>query len=142
MPNALCSNFNCDYNIKLHGRLNGLSRTTPQLCPRCKSSMLSRCPQCGFLLTGRPGTTVCGVCKADIRRVFTRLGVRPQVGALIRRWQALIGSKVDPIVHRNNYILVALRQTGGNRLAAAHLLGIGKTTLYRKLRQYARGAAT
>jgi len=34
-------------------------------------------------------------------------------------------------------IVHALRETGGDKLAAAHLLGIGKTTLYRKLRDYA-----
>ena len=30
----------------------------------------------------------------------------------------------------------ALRETGGDKLAAARLLGIGKTTLYRKLKEY------
>src|SRR6202166_4059079 len=34
-------------------------------------------------------------------------------------------------------ILHALLETGGDKLAAARLLGIGKTTLYRKLKQYA-----
>jgi DNA-binding NtrC family response regulator len=33
-------------------------------------------------------------------------------------------------------ILRALRETSGDKLAAAGLLGIGKTTLYRKLKQY------
>jgi DNA-binding NtrC family response regulator len=33
-------------------------------------------------------------------------------------------------------ILRMLRQTGGDKLAAARMLGIGKTTLYRKLKQY------
>src|ERR1700693_519683 len=33
-------------------------------------------------------------------------------------------------------ILRALRETGGDKLAAAKLLGIGKTTLYRKLKEY------
>ena len=33
-------------------------------------------------------------------------------------------------------ILHALREAGGDKLAAARLLGIGKTTLYRKLKQY------
>jgi DNA-binding NtrC family response regulator len=33
-------------------------------------------------------------------------------------------------------ILCALRETRGDKLRAAHLLGIGKTTLYRKLKQY------
>jgi DNA-binding NtrC family response regulator len=35
-------------------------------------------------------------------------------------------------------ILRALRETSGDKLAAARLLGIGKTTLYRKLKQYGR----
>jgi len=33
-------------------------------------------------------------------------------------------------------ILRALREAGGDKLSAARLLGIGKTTLYRKLKQY------
>jgi len=33
-------------------------------------------------------------------------------------------------------ILRTLRETAGDKLAAARLLGIGKTTLYRKLKQY------
>jgi DNA-binding NtrC family response regulator len=37
-------------------------------------------------------------------------------------------------------ILRALRESGGDKLAAARLLGIGKTTLYRKLKQYATSA--
>lgn len=35
-------------------------------------------------------------------------------------------------------ILHALRETGGDKLAAARLLGIGKTTMYRKLKLYNR----
>jgi two-component system response regulator HydG len=33
-------------------------------------------------------------------------------------------------------ILRTLRETSGDKLAAARMLGIGKTTLYRKLKQY------
>ena len=33
-------------------------------------------------------------------------------------------------------ILRALHETAGDKMAAARLLGIGKTTLYRKLKQY------
>src|SRR5256885_11462587 len=33
-------------------------------------------------------------------------------------------------------VLRTLRETGGDKLAAARILGIGKTTLYRKLKQY------
>jgi len=36
-------------------------------------------------------------------------------------------------------IFRALRETSGDKLAAARLLGIGKTTLYRKLKQYEGG---
>jgi two-component system response regulator HydG len=38
-------------------------------------------------------------------------------------------------------ILRALRETAGDKLAAARLLGIGKTTLYRKLKLYHTAAA-
>jgi two-component system response regulator HydG len=33
-------------------------------------------------------------------------------------------------------ILGAIRKLGGDKLLAARLLGIGKTTLYRKLKEY------
>ncbi len=33
-------------------------------------------------------------------------------------------------------ILEALEQTGGDRVRAARLLGIGKTTIYRKVKEY------
>ena len=33
-------------------------------------------------------------------------------------------------------IFEALRVTGGDKLMAAELLGIGKTTLYRKMKEY------
>jgi transcriptional regulator with PAS, ATPase and Fis domain len=39
-------------------------------------------------------------------------------------------------------IMNALRETMGDRTAAARLLSISKTTLYRKLKEYARGPAT
>jgi DNA-binding NtrC family response regulator len=36
-------------------------------------------------------------------------------------------------------IQYALAQTKGDRTTAAHLLGIGRTTLYRKLKEYQLG---
>jgi len=39
-------------------------------------------------------------------------------------------------------ILKALEETGGDRLRAAKLLGIGKTTIYRKLKEYGLDDAT
>ena len=38
-------------------------------------------------------------------------------------------------------IFRALQETGDNKVAAASLLGIGKTTLYRKLKEYARDSS-
>jgi transcriptional regulator of acetoin/glycerol metabolism len=36
-----------------------------------------------------------------------------------------------------NAIVAALQVAGGNRVEAARLLGIGKTTIYRKIKDYA-----
>jgi transcriptional regulator of acetoin/glycerol metabolism len=46
---------------------------------------------------------------------------------------------LDMMEHRA--ILRALHETDGDKVAAARLLGIGKTTLYRKLKQYGSEAA-
>jgi transcriptional regulator with PAS, ATPase and Fis domain len=49
------------------------------------------------------------------------------------------GNELIPLAEmERRAILHTLRETGGDKLAAAHLLGIGKTTLYRKLRLYKR----
>jgi hypothetical protein len=78
MPYALCSNSKCDFSIELHDRLNGNSRATPGVCPRCACPMISTCPECGFLLMGTRGATACAVCRADIRRIFARRRTRAQ----------------------------------------------------------------
>jgi Response regulator containing CheY-like receiver, AAA-type ATPase, and DNA-binding domains len=39
-------------------------------------------------------------------------------------------------IWRKDAILGAIAQFNGDKLTAARLLGIGKTTLYRKLKQY------
>ncbi len=47
------------------------------------------------------------------------------------------GNKLVPLEEiERRAVLHALRETGGDKVAAARLLGIGKTTLYRKLRRY------
>ena len=47
------------------------------------------------------------------------------------------GDEIVPLEElERRAILRALREAGGDKLAAARLLGIGKTTLYRKLKQY------
>jgi transcriptional regulator with PAS, ATPase and Fis domain len=49
------------------------------------------------------------------------------------------GSDLVPLEElERRAILHALKQTQGDRLATARLLGIGKTTLYRKLKEYGR----
>jgi transcriptional regulator with PAS, ATPase and Fis domain len=48
------------------------------------------------------------------------------------------GNELIPLAEtERRAILRAVRETPGDKLAAARLLGIGKTTLYRKLKQYA-----
>jgi DNA-binding NtrC family response regulator len=43
---------------------------------------------------------------------------------------------VPLMVLERRAIFRAMRETNGDKLAAARMLGIGKTTLYRKLKQY------
>jgi DNA-binding NtrC family response regulator len=46
------------------------------------------------------------------------------------------GEMVSLMVLERRAIFRAMRETNGDKLAAARMLGIGKTTLYRKLKQY------
>ena len=47
------------------------------------------------------------------------------------------GDEIVPLEEmERRAILRTLRETGGDKLSAARMLGIGKTTLYRKLKQY------
>jgi transcriptional regulator of acetoin/glycerol metabolism len=46
---------------------------------------------------------------------------------------------VTPLAELEQAILEALQQLKGDKLRAAKLLGIGKTTLYRKLKEYGLG---
>jgi transcriptional regulator of acetoin/glycerol metabolism len=53
---------------------------------------------------------------------------------------AFVASPILPLVEmERRAILNALEYTKGDRLMAAHLLGIGRTTLYRKLKEYQLG---
>jgi len=53
--------------------------------------------------------------------------------------ESLVPDKNLPLAEMERQaILRALRKTQGDKIAAAHLLRIGKTTLYRKLKQYSR----
>jgi len=47
-----------------------------------------------------------------------------------------IGSVRLPALSEREAVLDALRDAGGNRSKAAQTLGIGRTTLYRKLREF------
>jgi two-component system response regulator HydG len=52
------------------------------------------------------------------------------------------GDELVPLeILERRAIFRALQETSGDKLAAARLLGIGKTTLYRKLKQYESGPA-
>jgi two-component system response regulator HydG len=48
------------------------------------------------------------------------------------------GDELVPLAEiERRAVLAALRQTGGDKVAAAGLLGIGRTTIFRKLKEYA-----
>ena len=47
---------------------------------------------------------------------------------------ALVGKPLEEI--ERLFLAETLRATGGNREEAAHLLGIGERTLYRKIKEY------
>jgi transcriptional regulator of acetoin/glycerol metabolism len=63
----------------------------------------------------------------------------------IRRSEERVGTGDGEIVSiadmEEHAILGTIRQLKGDKLMAAKLLGIGKTTLYRKLKEYASGRA-
>ena len=55
----------------------------------------------------------------------------------LRPWE--INPEEEPVsleLYERKALLRALEETGGDRLAAAKLLGVGKSTLYRKLKRY------
>jgi DNA-binding NtrC family response regulator len=53
-----------------------------------------------------------------------------------------VARRVVPISEVERHaILNAVAEAKGDKLLAARMLGIGKTTLYRKLQQYQRAAA-
>ena len=67
-------------------------------------------------------------------------GALPNLGAaptpLMQAWQI---SEEDPIslqLFEKKAIMRALEHCGGDRLSAAKLLGVGKSTIYRKLKEY------
>jgi len=60
----------------------------------------------------------------------------PQLAGVVERTQAG-PSQILPLIEiERRAILEALEFTKGDRAVAAHLLGIGRTTLYRKLKEY------
>jgi transcriptional regulator with PAS, ATPase and Fis domain len=55
---------------------------------------------------------------------------------------SLAGPAITPLAElEKQAILTALKELQGDKLAAAKLLGIGKTTMYRKLKEYGLGEA-
>lgn len=62
---------------------------------------------------------------------------RKTVAPPLRNDTSLASPIVTPLAElEKQAILAALRELSGDKLAAARLLGIGKTTLYRKLKEY------
>ena len=65
------------------------------------------------------------------------VAVSADPGPPMPRMQAIPSSGIIPLMEMERLaILHALEYTKGDRVIAAHLLGIGRTTLYRKLKEY------
>jgi len=52
-----------------------------------------------------------------------------------REWRITERDPIDPLVYERKLLLRALAASGGNRAKAAQLLGFGRSTFYRKLRE-------
>ena len=69
------------------------------------------------------------------------LGLRREASSQMQKTQAIMqpaaAPRVTPLAElEKQAILSTIRQLKGDKLLAARLLGIGKTTLYRKLKEY------
>ena len=77
--------------------------------------------------------------EADAVRIDGRNGSRTGAAAVRTPVQAEPSSIESIAEMERRMILVALEKLNGDKIMAAKLLGIGKTTLYRKLKEYGIG---
>jgi hypothetical protein len=72
---AICSSFECTYQVQLQDGKNGTSIGTPPECPKCGAPIIVLCPHCKFPLIAQLDKkyTRCVVCRQDIRKVFWAL---------------------------------------------------------------------
>ncbi len=78
-PIAICSSPECSYQVMLQNPVEGTAIPTPQECPDCGASVISLCPNCGFLLLGdsKSAMVTCSVCGRDIKEQLAfRLNLR------------------------------------------------------------------
>ncbi|MGE0141734.1 MAG: sigma-54-dependent transcriptional regulator [Planctomycetota bacterium] len=70
--------------------------------------------------------------------ILTSLDLPPEIGPRPGRdadgWEFLAGRTVQEV--ERNHIRVTLAMAGGNRLKAAHAMGLSERTLYRKIKEY------
>jgi primosomal protein N' len=72
---AICSSFDCDYQVQLQDARKGTSVDKPTECPKCKSPIIALCPHCKFPLVAQLDRkyTWCVVCRQNIRKAFWAL---------------------------------------------------------------------
>jgi two-component system response regulator HydG len=63
----------------------------------------------------------------------------PVMNREIRPWDITDEDPISLELYERKALLRALDRVGGDRLAAARLLNVGKSTLYRKLKQFGIG---
>jgi DNA-binding NtrC family response regulator len=105
------------------GNVRELEHTMDRACAYCSGTLLQL-----------------GDASSPILEYFSSM--RPKLAAHPANDTSLASYAVTPLAElEKQAILAALKQLEGDKLAAARLLGIGKTTLYRKLKEYGLGEA-
>ncbi len=71
-PLAICSSLKCDYALVLQDVNRGISIAPPRSCPKCQCAIITRCPQCRFLIVGLVAERqqACRLCHVDLRSAF------------------------------------------------------------------------
>src|SRR5215470_4719362 len=71
-PLAVCTSLECGNRVVLQNYKESTATPAPFECPDCKATMISTCPNCGFLLLGSLQTdmVMCPVCLRNIRETY------------------------------------------------------------------------
>jgi hypothetical protein len=71
---AICSSFECSFQMIRQDGQTGRSFPTPELCPDCYSPVIARCMACHFMIIGKSEQRAveCELCNRDLRLSFLK----------------------------------------------------------------------